>query len=81
MEERRHPISDEDILRIAEAVAKKTHEAFHIEDEVHYNAHQKLDKILEAYDNATNIFWKTFLALIITGAITLAGLTIVKGIK
>ncbi len=80
-EERRAPISDEDVSRIADAVATRTKEAFHIEEEVHYNQHKKLDAMLAAYDTATNIFWKTFLALVITGAIILAGLTAIKGIK
>lgn len=79
--ERRQPISDEDVERIAEAVAAKTRKAFHIEEEVHYNQHQKLDRLLDIYDNATNIFWKSFLALFITGAIVLAGMMASKGLK
>ena len=79
--DRRAPISDDDIARIADAVAVKGHNAFQIEAEKHYNDHKKLDAMLEAYDNATNIFWKTFLALIITGALVLAGMTASKGLK
>lgn len=81
MEERRQPLTDDDINKIAEAVSSKTREAFHIEEEKHYNSHQKLDKILEAYDTATNTFWKMFLALVIAGAILLAGISTMKGIK
>jgi len=81
MNERRHPLTDDDIDKIAEAVTIKTRESFHIEEEKHYNSHQKLDKMLEAYDSATNIFWKMFLALVITGSIVLAGLSVVKGVK
>lgn len=79
--ERRQPLSDDDIERIAEAVAKKTTETFHIDDEVHYNSHQRLDKLLDAYDSATNMFWKAFLGLVILGAIILASISIVKGAK
>jgi len=81
IEERRHPLTDEDVDRIAAAVACKTRAAFHIEEEVHYNSHKKIDKLLEAYDAATNTFTKTFFALIIVGAIFLAGLGLVKGVK
>ena len=80
-EERRNPLTDEDVERIADAVANKTRAAFHIGEEVHYNQHQRLDKMLNAYDSATNIFWKTFLALMITGAIVLAGMAATKGMK
>lgn len=74
-------LTREDILQIADAVTDRAKTAFHIEEEDHYNSHKKLDAMLEAYSSATNIFWKTFLALVITGSIILAGLTAVKGIK
>ena len=81
MTERRQPMSEEDIERIADAVASRTHAAFQLEDEKHYNDHKKLDKMLEAYDNATNVFTKTFLALFIVGAIVIAGLAATRGWK
>lgn len=74
-------LTNEDIMLIADAVTIRAKNAFHIEEEDHYNSHKKLDSMLEAYSSATNIFWKTFLALVITGSIILAGLTAVKGIK
>lgn len=82
-EERRelHLLTATDIDRIAIAVARKTHEAFHLEEEKHYNDHKRLDSVLDAYDNATNIFWKSFLGLIIIGAVILAGIGITKGVK
>src|SRR3990167_11479539 len=60
-EERRdlHPLSEMDVEKIAAAVARKSREAFHIEDEKHYNDHQRLDRLLTAYETATNIIWKT----------------------
>lgn len=73
------PISDSDIERIAEAVSVKARSAFHVEEETHYNSHKRLDVMLTAYDNATNIFWKTFLACVIVGAIILAGISFTKG--
>lgn len=68
-------LTREDILQIADAVTERAKTAFHIDEKEHYNQHQKLDAMLEAYSSATNIFWKTFLSLIIVGALILAGLT------
>lgn len=66
-------LTKEDILQIADAVTERAKTAFHIDEKDHYNQHQKLDAMLDAYTSATNIFWKTFLALVITGSIILAG--------
>lgn len=71
-------LTKEDIMQIADAVTTRAKNAFHIEEEAHYNQHKKLDAMLEAYTSATNIFWKTFLALVIVGGIILAGLTATK---
>lgn len=68
-------LTKEDIMQIADAVTDRAKTAFHIEEEAHYNSHKKLDSMLDAYTSATNIFWKTFLALVIVGGIILAGLT------
>lgn len=80
-EERREPMSESDINHLADVIVKKTQQAFHIDDEKHYNSHQRLDRLLDAYDSATNIFTKTFFGLVIVGAIVLAGVTAVKGLK
>lgn len=82
-DERRHlaHITDDDVDKIADAVAKKAKEAFHIEDEKHYNDHKRLDQMLTAYENATSIIWKTFLGFMIAGAIILAGIGVAKGVK
>lgn len=75
-EDRRSSVlTKEDIMQIADAVTIRAKNAFHIEEETHYNQHKKLDAMLDAYTSATNIFWKTFLALVIVGGIILAGLT------
>ena len=76
MTERRLPLSDEDVEKIAAKIAERTREAFYIEEEKHYNSHQKLDSLLQAYESASNIFAKTFIALTITGAMILAGLAV-----
>lgn len=80
-DERRHPLSDADVERIATAVAEKASAAFHISEEKHYNDHQRLNNLLEAYENAQSAFWKGFLSLVIIGAIMLAGIGIAKGVK
>lgn len=68
-------LTEHDIMQIADAVAERAKSTFHIDEEAHYNQHKKLDAMLDAYTSATNIFWKTFLALFIVGALVLAGLT------
>ena len=80
-DERMAPLRDEDISKIANAVAEKTKHAFHIEEEGHYNSHKRLDKLLDAYDVATSVFVKIFLSMIIVGLIVLAGFTAIKGVK
>lgn len=78
---RRGPLTDEDVERIANAIIAKERGIFHLDEEYHYNAHKRLDKLLDAYENATNIFARTFLALVIVGSIVLAGVTAFKGWK
>jgi len=74
-EERRHspPLSDSDIQKIANAVAAKAKESFHIEDEEHYNSHKRLDKLLDIYDRANSALVKTLIALVILGILFFAG--------
>lgn len=81
-QKRRITLSEEDIERIADAIIRKQKErSFYIDEEYHYNAHKRIDKLLDAYENATNIFMKTFIALVITGAIILAAIAVLKGWK
>lgn len=72
-------LTEDDIERIANAVAKKTSAMFHISEEEHYNSHKRLDKLLEVYDNAQSTFWKAFIAVVIVGALVLAGIGMTKG--
>lgn len=81
MEDRRQPLTDEDIERIANAVAKKATAAFHIGEEEHYDSHKRLDKLLDVYDSAQSAFCKAFVAVVIVGALVLAGIGITKGAK
>ena len=81
MEERRHlpPLSNEDIDKIANAITEKAHRSFHIAEEQHYNSHKRLDKLLDSYDSATNLFLKAFWGLVIIGLIFFAGFGFWKG--
>lgn len=79
MKQDHYILSDEDIERIVDAIIVKERNIFRLDDEYHYNAHKRLDKLLDAYESATNIFARTFLALVIVGATILAGVTAVKG--
>lgn len=74
-------ISDKDIERIVSAVSVKARADFHISEEEHYNSHKRLDKLLDVYDSAQSAFWKSFVAVVIVGALILAGIGITKGAK
>lgn len=62
-------LSDEDIDRIAEAVAKKEACTFYVDPRDHYSAHERIDSLLKAYDTASNIVLKAILAFFIVGII------------
>jgi hypothetical protein len=65
-------LSDEDIQKIAEAVAKNDSHAFYVDPKDHYNSHERLDKLLDSYDSASNIILKFFIGLILLGVISAA---------
>jgi len=74
-------LSDEEIDRIAEAIVSRQKAVFAIDEEKHYNSHKRLDHLLDAYDNAANIVSKTLLGLVVVGALFLAGLATIKGVR
>lgn len=72
---RRAPLSNDDIERISSAVALKIKsEGFHIDEETHYNQHKELEKFLDAFNGARNGLVKCFLGLIGVGALVLAAI-------
>jgi len=83
MDERGHipHLTDADIDRIAVAVAEKAKESFHIGEEKHYNDHQRLDRLLDAYEGAKNKVWQAFLGLVIVGLLIVAGIGASKGVR
>ncbi len=62
-------ITDKDIERIAEAIARKDDHGFYVDPRDHYNSHERLDKFLDAYDAASNVVLKAILALFIVGVV------------
>ena len=66
-----HTLSDEDVQRIAEAVAAvedvDDSRGFRVPPEAHYNSHARLDSLLDSYDSASNIVMKFLIGLVIVG--------------
>ncbi len=64
-------MTDEDIEKLAEAIAKKTQDdhGFYVDPRQHYNFHELLDRILDAYDAASNIILKAIIGLFIAGVV------------
>lgn len=64
------PLSDDELDVLATKIVQKQSNLFmHMDVEKHYKSHEKLDRILDMYDAAQNVAWKTFLALLITGGV------------
>jgi len=71
-------LSEKDIQRIAEAVAKIEHaddmQGFRVQPEAHYNSHARLDRFLDSYDSATNIVSKFLIGLVLVGLVAAVGI-------
>ena len=71
-------LSEKDVQRIAEAVAKVEDtddmRGFRVAPEAHYNSHARLDRFLDAYDSANNIVTKFFIGLVLLGLIGAASI-------
>lgn len=76
--ENQERLSDDDIQRIVEATQRN--QQFQIDPKAHYDQHQRLDRMLEAYESAQSQFWKWLLGIILAGGLFFAGVfTKVKG--
>ena len=75
---RRNPLSEEEIAMIVAAIKRSQEDTFHLSSEEHYAAHKRLDRLLDAFDAAQNIFWKAFLGAVIIGALFLASFPVFK---
>lgn len=65
------PLTDQEVDRIADAVVAKQ-KAFSLDSKEHYDSHQRIDRLLNMYDAAQNIAWKTFISLLVVGGILVA---------
>ncbi len=61
-------LSDETIQKLAEAIAKQKG-GFYVEPEAHYNQHRRMERFLDAYDNASGIVVKSVIGILIVGVI------------
>jgi hypothetical protein len=64
-------MTDEEIKKLAKEIVNQRG-GFHVEAEDHYKQHQRLDRMLDLYDSASNIIIKTLLGLAVGGLIFLA---------
>lgn len=71
-------LSENDIERIAEAVAKVEDaddmRGFRVEPKSHYNSHARIDRFLDSYDSATNVIVKFFIGLVLIGVLAVAAI-------
>lgn len=66
-------MTDEEIKKLAEEIVEQKG-GFYVDPEDHYQQHQRLDKMLDLYDSASNIFFKTLVGAVILGLFTVAAL-------
>lgn len=64
-------MTDEEIKKLAGEIVRQKG-GFYVDPEDHYKQHQRLDRMLDMYDSASNIFLKTMLGLAVGGLIFLA---------
>lgn len=73
------PLSGEDIQKIVAAIdthrggGVSSESGFFIAPKDHYDQHQRLDRMLEAYESAQGQIWKWVLGVMLTGGIILSG--------
>ncbi len=66
-------MTDEEIKKLAIEIVKLKG-GFYVEPETHYQQHQRLDRILDVYDSASNIVLKTLVGAAILGIFILAAI-------
>lgn len=66
-------MTNEEIKKLADEIVKQRG-GFDVEPEEHYLQHQRLDRMLDLYDSASNIIWKTFIGLVVLGMLAVAGM-------
>ena len=66
-------LADEEIKKLADEIVKQKG-GFYVDPEKHYIQHQRLDRILDLYDSASNIILKVVLGATILGVLALSAL-------
>ncbi len=66
-------MTDEEIKKLAQEIVNLKG-GFYVEPEKHYQQHERLDKLLDMYDSASNIIFKFFIAAVVAGVFTAAAL-------
>jgi len=66
-------MTNEEIKKLADEIVQQKG-GFYVDPEEHYIQHQRLDRMLDLYDSASNIVWKTFIGLVVLGMLALAAL-------
>ena len=64
-------MTDEEIKKLAERIVKLKG-GFYVEPEKHYLQHKRIDRVLDVYESAANIFQKVFFGAVIVGSLVLA---------
>lgn len=77
------PLSDDDVDRIVRAMGHHGNHGrgedvspqsdFYIAPKDHYDQHQRLDRMLEAYESAQSQVWKWVLGIVLTGTVIMSG--------
>lgn len=62
-------MTDEDIEKLAKAIAEKSDHGFYVDPKDHYSSHERLDRILDAYDSASNLVLKSLIGFFMVGVI------------
>jgi hypothetical protein len=72
MPDRLSPI---EIDELAEAIVKKSSETeFYVDPKLHYNQHERLERLLDAYDAASNVIFKFFIGACLVGLVGFAAM-------
>ena len=66
-------MTDEEIKKLAAEIVEKKG-GFYVDPEEHYMQHQRLDRMLDLYDSASNIIWKAFIGAVVLGMIVFAAI-------
>lgn len=74
-------MTDDEIKKLAGEIVNLKG-GFYVDPEEHYIQHQRLDRLLDIYDSASNILWKSFVGAAVLGMLVFAaiGLGFYKGL-